>query len=428
MPGSLNKGMKDFSGKVLSFRAIRIEDVCAWLALIAAIIWYPYTHLYSYFSSVGYLPRFMDSTFGVFALLCTVLMGFLFITGDARRLYVSSALITFLCFFFVIYCFCWVAIYFLFSSGLTGNVELFKYYSRILLNYFFLFFVGFYLRPVQWSKAFAFFYAIIFICAIAFTNWDRMMIDLRHVVDPAYKGVYLGLSTTALFTGLFTWSAVKSTFSRMVVLVTMIPLLFIMGSRADFGAFLILLPVALSLTLKPLKQFMVYISGGILTLLGLLIIGVDKLAVSRHFQILNLEQFTSLLARNELFLWGMERVAASPLFGDYGGTLEVRGTIGSYIHNLFSVWQAFGPLPFIIYTALVVMVVFIALLLFFKQGRQLDRQAQLVVMLGLLTAVEVLVAKSLGWPHVALAWGLTAGFLQAKWKSTNHDLNDMNST
>jgi hypothetical protein len=355
-------------------------------------------------------------------------MGFLFITGDARRLYMPSALITVLFSLFVVYGFFWVLIHFLFSSGPTGNVELFKYYSRILLNYFFLFFVGFYLRPVQWSKAFAFFYAIIFICAIAFTNWDRMMIDLRHVVDPAYKGVYLGLSTTALFTGLFTWSAVKSTFSRMVVLVTMIPLLFIMGSRADFGAFLILLPVALSLTLKPLRQFMVYISGGILTLLGLLIIGFDKLMASRQFQILNLEQFTSLLARNKLFIWGMEKVAASPLFGDYGGTLEVRGTIGSYIHNLFSVWQAIGLLPFIIYTALLIIVIFIALCLFFKQGRHLDRQAQLVVMLGLLTAVEVLVAKSLGWPHVALAWGLTAGFLQAKWKSTNHDLNDMNST
>jgi hypothetical protein len=428
MSGSLNMGIEDYLGRVRSFGVIQIEKVCAWLALIAAIIWYPYTHLYSYFSSVGYLPRFMDGAFGVFALLCTVLMGFLFITGDARRLYVSSALITFLCFFFVIYCFCWVAIYFLFSSGLTGNVELFKYYSRILLDYVFLFLVGLYFRPERWSKVFAFFYTIMLVCAFVFIDWDRMMIDLRNVVDPAYKGVYLGLSTTALFTGLFTWSAVKTKLSRLVVLATMIPLLFFMGSRADFGAFLILLPVALSLTLKPLKQFMVYISGGILTLLGLLIIGVDKLAVSRHFQILNLEQFTSLLARNELFLWGMERVAASPLFGDYGGTLEVRGTIGSYIHNLFSVWQAFGPLPFIIYTALVVMVVFIALLLFFKQGRQLDRQAQLVVMLGLLTAVEVLVAKSLGWPHVALAWGLTAGFLQAKWKSTNHDLNDMNST
>lgn len=79
MSGSLNMGIEDYLGRVRSFGVIQIEKVCAWLALIAAIIWYPYTHLYSYFSSVGYLPRFMDGAFGVFALLCTVLMGFLFV-------------------------------------------------------------------------------------------------------------------------------------------------------------------------------------------------------------------------------------------------------------------------------------------------------------------------------------------------------------
>lgn len=423
MHGTLNLSINNFLGRVRTLGIIQIEKTCTWIALLAAFIWYPYAHLYSYFSAIGYLPRFMDGVFGVFALICTVLLGIMFISSDARRLYLWSALITIFCLYFVFYCFCWAGIHFFFASGPPGSMVLFKYYSRILLDYAFLFLVGFYLRPERWNKVFAFFYITMLVCGLVFINWDRMMIDLRNVVDPSYKGVYLSLSTTALFTGLFTWSAVKSKFSRLAVLATMIPLLFFMGSRADFGTFLILLPVALSLTLSPLMQSMVYILGVILTAIGLLIIDLDKLTVSRHSQIFNLEQFTSLMARNEFFQWGMERLAASPLFGDYGGTLEVRGTIGSYIHNLFSVWQAFGFLPFIIYTALVVIVVFIAIFLFFKQGRQLDRQAQLVVMLGLITAIEVIAAKSLGWPHVALAWGLAAGYFQSKWNSTNCDPN-----
>jgi len=59
MSGSLNMGIEDYLGRVRSFGVIQIEKV--------------------YFSAVGYLPRFMDGAFGVFVLLCTVLMGFLFV-------------------------------------------------------------------------------------------------------------------------------------------------------------------------------------------------------------------------------------------------------------------------------------------------------------------------------------------------------------
>ena len=232
----------------------------------------------------------------------------------------------------------------------------------------------------------------------------------NQVIDPAYKGIYLRLSTTALFCGLFAWSTIKNTFFRLAVLLVMIPLLFFMGSRADFVTFLVILPVALWLTLKPAAQLMVYLFGGIFLTGAVATVGLDALKASRHFEIFNVEQFGSLLARNEMFLWGMERVANSPLFGDYGGTLAARGTIGSYIHNFLSVWQAFGLLPFLLFLTLMVLVVSVAIALLFKKGRHLDRQAQLLVVLGLLVTIEILVAKSVGWSHVALAWGFTAGW------------------
>lgn len=343
--------------------------ICSWLALISAFLYYPFEHLYSYHAAIGNLPRFMDGVFGGFALLCTALFILLFLLGDAQRLKKPVALFVFLFIILMLNIFCWVLAHQFLSPGPTGSDMLFDYYIRMLLDYIFLFFVGFYVKPGKWNKVFLICFVFICINTIFHINWDRFMIDLRQVIDPAYKGIYLRLSTTALFCGLFAWSTIKNTFFRLAVLLVMIPLLFFMGSRADFVTFLVILPVALWLTLKPAAQLMVYLFGGIFLTGAVATVGLDALKASRHFEIFNVEQFGSLLARNEMFLWGMERVANSPLFGDYGGTLAARGTIGSYIHNFLSVWQAFGLLPFLLFLTLMVLVVSVAIALLFKKGQ-----------------------------------------------------------
>lgn len=391
---------------------VRPGRMGAAISLFLAFLCYPFTHLYGYHSAIGNLPRFMDGIFGMIGIIGTVLLFLLFLVGDLRRLSRSSAAVTFIFCLFAAYAFTVVLIHYYLAGGAAGSHILLSYYGRILLNYLLLFMVGFYIRPEQGRWFFTLAFVLICINIAFHLNMDRMMIDLRHVVDPAYRGIYLGLSTTALFTGLLAWAAVKRPFARLAILGVMIPLLFFTGSRADFASFIIILPFALYLTLRPVWQVIVYGLAALFLLIGLAVAGFESLASSRHFQFFVPEQFTSLMARSRLLAWGMERVATSPIFGDYGGTLAEIGTTGSYIHNLLSVWQAFGLLPFLFYAGLTAIVVYLAFRLMIKKGRSLDGHEQLVVLLSLLVAVQVVSAKSLGWSHVALAWGMMAGLMQ----------------
>jgi len=394
-----------------SFLVVRPTRIAVWTAGSLAVLWYPVRHLYSYHSVVGHIPRFMDHVFGLIAVLATGLLALVFMAGPARKLQASSARLVLLFFLFLGLGVAWVLVHFAFAEGKVGSAELFVYYARALLNYLFIFLIGFYLRVSAWRIPLALGFVLIVLNGVAFVRWDRLMIDLRNIVDPAHSGVYLALSGTALFSGILTWAALSRPAHRAGVLLALVPVLFFMGGRADLAAYVLVFPVALWLTLPPKGQFAVYAMAGVALGAVLVAWGPDILLGSRHAQFLSLDQMTSLIARSRLLEWGVQRIAASPLLGDYGGTLAIRGTIGSYIHNVLNVWQTFGLFAFLLYLSMLAYSTLASTQLLMRRGRNMSRDAQLVVVLVLLATIQVLTAKSFGYTGVALAWGAMAGLL-----------------
>ena len=382
-------------------------------AILVAFIMYPFTHLYAYYSAVGVVPRFMDGVFSLIAIITILILGYYFLKLDSQKMHHSTALYIFAFFMFIFIGIAWVVSHRFFGYGPVASSELTIYYSRIFLYYVMLFLVGFYLRFDRWGKVFVIFFVIIFISSLYNIRLDRLMIELRHVVEPAYRGVYLTLSTTALFTGLIAWSVIKKSSLRVVILLVTFVTLFITGSRADFISYLIVLPLALWMTMRTTLRFALLIFS--IATIGLfsLIINLDYLLVSRQLQIFGgIEQFTSLLARSRLLSVGFDQIISSPILGAYGDTLAELGSIGSYMHNIFSVWQAFGLLPFLIYVFFVITALYFSITQIINKGRTMDQHLQLIVLVCMIITVQVLFAKSMGWFHVALSWGMVAGWWQ----------------
>jgi len=383
------------------------------LATLSLIVWYPLEHLYAYHSAIGNIPRFMDGVFGLLELVLSGIFGTALLILLCRRRHFPLPIVLISMFTgFIVITASWIVFHYLFLEGPRGGMLPFEYYSRILISYLFLFLVGLYARPEKWSALWIVLFVLITVNSIVFMDWNRLMIDLRNVIDPSYNGMYLSLSTTAMFAGFFAWSAAKKPSTRTICLCLLGVVLFIMGSRANFVGFLIVMPVALSFTLHRTSQIAFYCIVVFMGVTALFLIdGWEMLSVSRHAQLFSPSEMTSLIARNEVLQTGMDGVLQNPIFGHYAGQLEGRGTIGSYIHNWLSVWQAFGIIPFLLFTLLMISGVVFAFRTFWLFGRRATHLDQLLSVLLLLVTVLVLAAKSVGWSHISLVWGmLTARF------------------
>jgi len=380
----------------------------AWIATLIVVAWYPFNHIYTYHVITGNIPNIIEGVLGLLVLSFSAIFGVLLLIQLFRRkLSILSIFLIGIFTGFIALTVSWTVLHYLFAGGPKGSMLAFEYYSRVLFLHLFLFLAGYYMRPQMCSTIWIASFSVIIVNSILFVNSNNLMIDLRCIVDKAYSGMYLSLSDAAMFTGFIAWSVAKKPFTRVACLCLLGVVLFIMGSRANLIGYLIVLPVALSFTLRRSSQIAFYsvmVVGGatVFFLMG----GWEMLASSRHVQLFSLSDDSSWIARNEMLFTGMAGIVQNPVFGDYAGQLEQRGTLGSYIHNWLSVWQAFGIIPFVLYTFWVILGIYQAARTFWLSGRRATRQDQLIAVLCLLVAVLVFSAKSVGWVHISLVWGM----------------------
>jgi hypothetical protein len=387
-----------------------------WIATLMVVVWYPFNHIYLYHVITGNIPDIIRGVLRILVLLFSVAFGFFMLNQLSRRkLPILSIVIMGIFTTFVALIILWIVAHYLLAEGPKGSMLVFEYYSRALFLYFFLFLAGIYMRPQVCNSIWLAFFVLIFINSIIYYDSNNMMIDLSCVIDKAYSGMYLSLSDTAMFSGFIAWSVAKKPITRVACLCLLGVVLFITGSRANFIGYLMVLPVALSFTLRRSTQIVFYcviVLGAAIafSLLG----GWEMLAGSRYIRLLSISEDPSWIARQDFLFMGINDIMQNPVFGNYDEQFEYRGTIGPYIHNWLSVWQAFGIIPFLLYTSLVFIGIYQAARTFWLSGRSAACQDQLIAVFCLLATVLVLAAKSMGWVHISLVWGmLTAKFLNS---------------
>ena len=127
---------------------------------------------------------------------------------------------------------------------------------------------------------------------------------------------------------------------------------------------------------------------------------------SRMFELSDLANSTSNIARQRLHQLGLVHISTSPVFGVFGGHIVDGAVKSAYMHNVLSAWAGFG-LPAL---ALILYLQFAAVIgsfLLIKKSPSFT--AVLSFEINLYSTLLLLVAKSVFWIVPPLGWGL---FLQ----------------
>ena len=100
----------------------------------------------------------------------------------------------------------------------------------------------------------------------------------------------------------------------------------------------------------------------------------------------------SLNARGDLFIKSLEHLPKSILYGDPTYIAYEAGSMGSYIHNILSMWQFFGLLPFIL-----ILVIYARALLIMKNRMEkgdLTVMEEFACMILIYSSVSIVLSKS----------------------------------
>lgn len=184
--------------------------------------------------------------------------------------------------------------------------------------------------------------------------------------------------------------------------------LYLNGARSEFVAILIFfITFEASLSRYRLIQALCAVSATAATITLILILSPQS-ADNRTLRLTNLSEDNSSNVRDQISLEGIEKIANSPLLGDYGNYEP-----GLYIHNILSAWQDLGLLGFLYFCLMLT----IPLMLFARRSLlKRDTSKETALCLGMLAATSILLlyGKYFAYPLVAITLGMISS--QDRWK------------
>lgn len=161
---------------------------------------------------------------------------------------------------------------------------------------------------------------------------------------------HISLQDSVVLLLLFAYARTTGYF-RFGVILAAFASLFMLGGRATF--FFFALAILFSMWAKGLQSRAISFAATGLCMLYLVVAlpqGENYLpeGISRMLFIGGMAEDRSHSARLEILHDSIEGLYAQAAFGDPGWVVRRFGSVGSYIHNLLSVWQFYGIVPFMI--------------------------------------------------------------------------------
>lgn len=236
---------------------------------------------------------------------------------------------------------------------------------------------------------------------LAFTDWRWLMFYPRDYFGYTEGISYQGFSRSFTVTSVLLLALIPVFYKRMIFSLVCAALIFLLGARSELFGFIFC--VALLEVVVASKRVSNLAGLVFLTVAGLavLIINLDALMSSRQLEVLNIEQSSSWVAREDLTSVAIDQISQSPLLGLFGGD-RVKES-GSYSHNALSAWVTYGFFGFIIYCALAVVALAKSILWVLNKETPMSRFA---LYLNASALVLIAFAKPVFWPLIALGWGV----------------------
>lgn len=220
---------------------------------------------------------------------------------------------------------------------------------------------------------------------------------------------YQYLSRAALIVFILYAALQREYIKRNIIMIIGAYILFTIGSRSEFFAFLfsyifvsVIDLIRDKLSIKKFLIFLFFI--GVMSLV--IYKNINILLETRFSEIFNISASTSWDARAGSQDKAIAQIKNSLIIGSYGGHIDEYGIRG-YSHNILSAWVNYGFLGFLLYIIINLYALFYSLILYFwkKDGIE-DNILWLNLILSLIILILIIFSKPIFWPLPALLWGL----------------------
>lgn len=386
------------------------------LSVFFFFLLFPGTFFYSSAVATGVIPAVLGGGFGVVAALALVALLPLLITNVIKLRGKSLLLIT-LFFMLVLYTIFWLLIHFFWGYSFQKRLDVFFQVITVIATWLALYSIG-YFFPKKLNKVYFLTLLVCMVCIslIVFINIDfRRLIFIIGLSDVDGALSYQGLSRSAVVTGLVLLSVIRSIKLSFIIAFLLLATVFLIGARSELIGVVAILPFIAYLHYR--HRPLITASAIFMACIVMLSVGVysyDTLSTSRQFQLLNISESSSGMARARLHNQALEAIEESPVLGDFAGQVQRHDSTGSYGHNILSAWRQFGAVGFVLYISLL----FISLVVSVRQVRKRQNQdadlPRIAATLSLFFLILMLGAKSVFWAFPALAWGLTVACYRCK--------------
>lgn len=216
---------------------------------------------------------------------------------------------------------------------------------------------------------------------------------------------YQGFARSALIVSFFLIATSVSLGGRAFLFFAGAFVLFVLGARSEFFAFLssvIVFELLRSrLSINYLLFWVVFVVG--FSFASTLFWGdfVD----SRHGQVLDLASSSSWALRTEALNMSVQEISENAIFGSFGSHILPGGEAGLYAHNIFSAWQNYGLLGFLLVLILSTWAT-VGSIAAIRRTNGRVAISNYSFLLNFCVLILLLISKSIFWVVPGLAWGL----------------------
>lgn len=179
---------------------------------------------------------------------------------------------------------------------------------------------------------------------------------------------------------------------------------FYLGARSEFVGFLFFILLFMVIKTRHQKKNFLMVIALILGTVFLYYAFQEEILSSRQVQLLNIQDSSSWIAREELKQKNMQLVIDHPILGSFGGHSTLASSIGGYAHSSVSAYVNYGVFFFMGYMGLSMYATFSSLLRVLRRNSQPFWWYSFSINAVCLLLISF--AKPVFWPIPFFAWGV----------------------
>lgn len=230
-------------------------------------------------------------------------------------------------------------------------------------------------------------------------------------VDDENLASYQGIARNLLIIGILVIAYTTKRSTNLILAVVLGFILFLVGARSEFYAFILLLLSYHFLSAYKVKSSFIVIVLFAVVSAGLFINYYEKIADSRQLNITSVSKDESWQLRQQMQDFSIQIIKDHPVFGQFGGHgyygSASGNNIGAYSHNALSGYTNYGLLFFILFIAMCYLSFIYSTLKFINNPK--DEDWAFAFLLTFLIAFCITFSKSVYWSPIYLAWGVFMG-------------------